>query len=658
MEDDRCWSDSVRGHTDCLAIKNVVHQIHEVASGDADIGNGMAGLERPYVNAIDDDSVRCDCILIDGIYRNACAARALHHVKLGGVIVVDNCDQASISLDSTSTLQLDSLRLYVTTHRVLSWTMLYTTEEGLMQLSRVILAFDDDDFIREVVPFAVSAWRVRVEIEPTVYQVGNEPSPRNDLEDGSFFEAAPGIPSAFQAQCIRLLLPCLYPDDVVILSDADMVPLSKAYFQGPIASIPEGSFVIYRPFEAIPEGAGRNYHETQTPICYVAASGLTWREIFGVGSLDQIYRRLNEWYRWSLRTLPAHQRWSADQRLLHNYVREWDPDGIRTVRLGDASTRHKRLEVPEFKRLNRQFKSFIAFDPSLLSFTDFHLQPVFSTYRTKAISFFGHLGLRPIASRWPPEPKPGSTSIGVEEALNRPTGAPYATHIAPLVTAILATTGPVLELGAGDFSTPIMHALCRAQSRYLLTADTSMSWLDLFSDLDTPNHDFKYVPVYEHGGEENPKAEMWDEIGGNREWGVVFVDHRPGQRRIVDILRLKHTAQIIVVHDTEEQSYGYKTALSLFLYSYTYRRYSTWTTLVSDTIDVRTLFAGQLAESPTFSLEQHAVMPARISAWRVFPRPLKITLRTIGRRLAARMRMLARRPRTTGGTAFRERMPR
>ena len=61
------------------------------------------------------------------------------------------------------------------------------------------------------------------------------------------------------------------------------------------------------------------------------------------------------------------------QRLLHNYVREWDPDGIRTVRLGDASTRHKRLEVPEFKRLNRQFKSFIAFDPSLLSFTDFHL---------------------------------------------------------------------------------------------------------------------------------------------------------------------------------------------------------------------------------------------------------------------------------------------
>ena len=43
------------------------------------------------------------------------------------------------------------------------------------------------------------------------------------------------IDNIFLSQNVRLLATCLYPDDVSILSDIDMMPLSKQYFQGNIS---------------------------------------------------------------------------------------------------------------------------------------------------------------------------------------------------------------------------------------------------------------------------------------------------------------------------------------------------------------------------------------------------------------------------------------
>ena len=93
-----------------------------------------------------------------------------------------------------------------------------------------------------------------------------------------------------------------------------------------------------------------------------------------------------------------------------------------------------------------------------------------------------------------------------------------------------------------------------------------------------------------HDFEDTPKRWNWDEIGTDRHWGVVFIDHRPGERRKVDILRLKSHADIIVVHDTQQSAYQYEEALASFKYRYTYERYATQTTVVSDVIDVADLF--------------------------------------------------------------------
>ncbi|MEX0671932.1 MAG: hypothetical protein WD068_01105 [Candidatus Babeliales bacterium] len=168
----------------------------------------------------------------------------------------------------------------------------------------------------------------------------------------------------------------------------------------------------------------------------------------------------------------------------------------------------------------------------------------------------------------------------------------YGTHMAPLLTVVAHTVGPILELGAGDYSTTLLHAVCQSSQRYILTADTSKQWLDLFLDLKTDWHSFQYVPVYEDDWEINPQPSLWDSVGADREWSVAFIDHRPGERRIDDIQRLRNQTAVFVVHDTQQPSYGWEPLLSSFNYRYVYNRYATQTTIVSDTIDIRDWFSG------------------------------------------------------------------
>lgn len=166
--------------------------------------------------------------------------------------------------------------------------------------------------------------------------------------------------------------------------------------------------------------------------------------------------------------------------------------------------------------------------------------------------------------------------------------ANWGTHQTPLLTAVMNTNGPILEMGCGDFSTPLLHAICSVNQRMLLSTDTDKEWLNLFLDLETPWHTFAYVPVFDNP--KNPQENKWNAIGNDVHWSIVFIDHHPGTRRAVDIQRLRSHTDIFVVHDTEKGYKGYKSVLASFKYKFVYKRYKKQTTLVSDTIDVTTFF--------------------------------------------------------------------
>ena len=129
---------------------------------------------------------------------------------------------------------------------------------------------------------------------------------------------------------------------------------------------------------------------------------------------------------------------------------------------------------------------------------------------------------------------------------------PYASHIAVLAAVIQGTEGPVLECGAGVYSTPLLHALCAARARELVTIETNATWAKELSSFFIGTH--RLV---------SPQK-LADEPMLRRAWDVAFVDNGQFEREPC-IRALANVARFIVVHDTEHpELYGYEPLLSQF----------------------------------------------------------------------------------------------
>ena len=152
---------------------------------------------------------------------------------------------------------------------------------------------------------------------------------------------------------------------------------------------------------------------------------------------------------------------------------------------------------------------------------------------------------------------------------------PFATHIPLLLACLRHTTGPVLELGSGWFSTPLVAAF--ATDRLVRTIETNPQWYDRISRVCT------YQPITRHRHQIVFVPDYNDAPMDDHQWSVVLLDHEPPPRRGVDALRLKDRSQLIIGHDSEHPDYGYGPAFDQFKYRFTLSSVFPWTTVVSDT---------------------------------------------------------------------------
>lgn len=134
---------------------------------------------------------------------------------------------------------------------------------------------------------------------------------------------------------------------------------------------------------------------------------------------------------------------------------------------------------------------------------------------------------------------------------------PCATHLAVLLACLKATTGPILELGAGLFSTPLFHAF--SWSRYARSIEQNKEWVDRLNALyrdtaDNGNHEIIWTADY-------ASAEITD-----KQWSVALVDHAT-HSRAPDLARLKGHAELIVFHDAEVELW--QPTLAMFAHRFT-----------------------------------------------------------------------------------------
>ena len=104
------------------------------------------------------------------------------------------------------------------------------------------------------------------------------------------------------------------------------------------------------------------------------------------------------------------------------------------------------------------------------------------------------------------------------------------------------TAGPVLELGIGTNSTPILHGLCAEKGRKVVSYDGDPDYVERFArDYTNALHEFRWI-------------DDWDKADIEKSWSVVLVDHRPARRRYRDAARVASHAEYVVCHDTQEST--------------------------------------------------------------------------------------------------------
>ena len=154
----------------------------------------------------------------------------------------------------------------------------------------------------------------------------------------------------------------------------------------------------------------------------------------------------------------------------------------------------------------------------------------------------------------------------------------YGTHLPCLIQALSKTTGDVLELGMGVFSTPYLHYQVMLSNRKLVSYENFEEWLNFFVKYGyrNENHEIIHVDDYANAKIDKP-------------WDVVLIDQTPDSSRIIEIRRLANLAKYIIIHDSNkknERIYHYSEIYPLFKYKTIWDKDSNHATVLSNFVNL------------------------------------------------------------------------
>ena len=156
----------------------------------------------------------------------------------------------------------------------------------------------------------------------------------------------------------------------------------------------------------------------------------------------------------------------------------------------------------------------------------------------------------------------------------------YGTHLPCLIRAMERTTGDVLELGMGVFSTPYLHYQCMLSKRKLVSYENCISWLNFF------NQRYSYENEYH----KMIFVEKYSDAKIDKLWSVILIDQTPDSSRSEEVKRLANLAKYIIIHDSGpkfDKQYGYDKIYSLFKYKSVWDKDTNQATVLSNFVDLK-----------------------------------------------------------------------
>jgi len=204
-----------------------------------------------------------------------------------------------------------------------------------MPLSSVLLACNDNTDFLDYWPLVKEAWLKIANLPCSMIYVGQTlPEALQSDPSVKFFKAIEGWSTATQAKCIRLLYPALLQDeDLVLISDMNIMPLQKEFYKEGFNKFNKNCFVIFK---------GLDEQERTIPTCYYAATPSIWGTVFGVKKEEDIRTRLQEWRK------KNKGKWLEQEQLdLFTIISLWKKDIPESVNITQWAKPMQRLFATE-----------------------------------------------------------------------------------------------------------------------------------------------------------------------------------------------------------------------------------------------------------------------------------------------------------------------
>ena len=183
-----------------------------------------------------------------------------------------------------------------------------------MRPTKAILAVDNNPIYYPFWNTVSKYWSEIIDIEPVLIYVGKEsPSVLNLSEKYGQVHHLNTKDLQFKtstmSQVVRHFGATLYPDDVCILSDIDMLPLNKDYFvnQKEVLEFNDDGICFY---------SSDAPAEKRFPMCYISAKGSVFSEIIK-SNYDDFKNEVGKWinygFGWNTDEMVFYDKWSKSK---------------------------------------------------------------------------------------------------------------------------------------------------------------------------------------------------------------------------------------------------------------------------------------------------------------------------------------------------------
>lgn len=187
-------------------------------------------------------------------------------------------------------------------------------------------------------------------------------------DDIILFKPINNMHTAFQAQTIRALYPCIFENKNIIISDMDIIPLNKTYFIDNIINIPNDKFIVFR---------DAYINDQMYAACYHLANSNLWKKVFSINTVEDIKNKLLKWYDTDYSGQKNCKGWFTDQKMLFKYLNKYANTDLLILEDNNM----------KFNRLDKRKKKFILDNLDLVYdniknnvYSDFHIIRPYTKY--------------------------------------------------------------------------------------------------------------------------------------------------------------------------------------------------------------------------------------------------------------------------------------